>query len=443
MNGPGKAPPKRVLFLAFHFPPEGGAGVQRSVKFVRYLREFGYESVVVTGPLPSGAALNDPTLSAELPEGQEVHRVPTTPPPPPSPWRGRAERWLRLTPAFERWWIGGAVDAARGAGDVDLVFATMSPFASALAAAAIARERGVPWVADLRDPWALDEMIQYPTHVHRRLAMRDMRSALASAAAVVMNTPEAAAAAERELSGLRTVTSIPNGFDPEDFADAKQRDAGDGVFRIVHTGHIHVENGIENRRTMRVRRLLGGSLGRVDILTRSHLYLLRALEEVAARDARAAAAIELHLAGPVSGLDRPGARSDLLRVHGYVPHGESVALLQRADLLFLPMHELSGGRRATIVPGKTYEYVASGRPILAAVPEGDARDLVVRAGTGFVCEPSDVESMARIVEERFAAFVAGAGPPALDREAIAPYARRNLANELARVFDGVLDRTRR
>jgi glycosyltransferase involved in cell wall biosynthesis len=71
--------------------------------------------------------------------------------------------------------------------------------------------------------------------------------------------------------------------------------------------------------------------------------------------------------------------------------------MRGADLLFLPMQKLPPGMRATIVPGKTYEYLASGRPILAAVPEGDARDLVLAAGTGLVCEPDDVEGMAAII----------------------------------------------
>ena len=77
-------------------------------------------------------------------------------------------------------------------------------------------------------------------------------------------------------------------------------------------------------------------------------------------------------------LDVVGGAS-IVETPGYLAHDETVALLRSADLLFLPMHDLPEGRRATIVPGKTYEYLASRRLILAVVPDGDARDLLAHA----------------------------------------------------------------
>ena len=110
-------------------------------------------------------------------------------------------------------------------------------------------------------------------------------------------------------------------------------------------------------------------------------------------------------------------------------------LLRTADLLFLPMHELRPGERAGIVPGKTYEYLASGRPILAAVPEGDARDLLEEAGGAILCPPADVDCMAAAVRtqlERFRAGKPGASP---SPEVVARYEYRNLVARLAEVFD--------
>src|SRR5919204_6281926 len=117
---------RRILFLAYHFPPVGGGGVQRNSKFVRYLRDFGYEPVVVTGP--GGAAgrwtPDDPTLGGDVPDGVEVHRVTGPEPAGAGAWRGRRERWLGLTTAWERWWMDGAVaTGVAAAGDVDLVYA--------------------------------------------------------------------------------------------------------------------------------------------------------------------------------------------------------------------------------------------------------------------------------------------------------------------------------
>ncbi|HOP98043.1 MAG TPA: hypothetical protein PLK78_11470, partial [Verrucomicrobiota bacterium] len=80
---------------------------------------------------------------------------------------------------------------------------------------------------------------------------------------------------------------------------------------------------------------------------------------------------------------------------------------------------------------KTYEYMASGRPILAALPEGDARDYVVNAGTGLVCEPDDVDGMVRILKEQFAAWKAGRQTVTWNREYVEQFERRRLTERLA------------
>src|SRR5205823_1977284 len=95
--------------------------------------------------------------------------------------------------------------------------------------------------------------------------------------------------------------------------------------------------------------------------------------------------------------------SNCIRFSGYVSHHESVELIRTADLLFLPMHNLPAGKRSRIVPGKTYEYMATGRPILAAVPEGDARDYLEKSGTAFICKPDDVDHMVRHLDHVYSA----------------------------------------
>ena len=101
----------------------------------------------------------------------------------------------------------------------DLIYAWMQPYESAAAAAALAQTSGKPWVADLGDPWALDEMMIFPTAAHRRRELTRMRKLLGTASAVVMSTPEAAARLRRAFPEMRDipVIAIPNGFDPHDF----------------------------------------------------------------------------------------------------------------------------------------------------------------------------------------------------------------------------------
>jgi glycosyltransferase involved in cell wall biosynthesis len=433
----------RVLFLAYYFPPQGGAGVQRTLKFVQYLRDFDHEAVVVTGPEAAGAewAPADASLAAEVPAGTKVFRAVGPEPVRRRGWSARASRWLRLRPPFARWWAEGAVEAGRRAAaevDVDLIYASMSPFETAEAAARLAEELGKPWVADLRDPWALDDWLVYPTRVHRRLELRRMRAALAAADAVVMNTPEATKQVQRsvpELAG-KPVLTIPNGFDVADFDGAAPQRA-DGVFRIVHAGFVHVREDRGHRRAMVARQLLGGAVKGLDAGTRSHVYLLQAVEKVLAERPDLRGRIEVHLAGILSDADRRVSGFELVTAHDYLPHDRTVALLRSADLLFLPMHDLPEGRRARIVPGKTYEYLATRRPILAAVPDGDVRDLLTEVGNAFLCRPKDVDGMARVIAEQADRTLAGEPGPGSDEDVLRRYERRELTARLAEVFDQV------
>ncbi len=428
----------RVLLLAYHFPPIGGGGTQRSLKFARYLPELGYDVTVVTG---RGGPANrwtpsDESLLAELPP-TEIRRLERDEPAADSRWPSRLERWVGVRSEWTRWWVDGAVEAGVAAAGVDVVLATMSPFATAEAAVRLSRRLGRPWVADLRDPWALDEMTIYPTALHRRRELARMRSLLATAAAIVANTPEAAARIRALLGGTSRVVAISNGFDAADFAAPAPERNGD-VFRIVHAGYLHTELGLEQRRA-RLRRLLGGEVRGVDILTRSHVHLLEAIDRLLARRLDLRSRLELVLAGVLSGRDEEAARRcPVARLAGYKPHDATIALLRSADLLFLPMQNLPAGVRATIVPGKTYEYLAAQRPILAAVPEGDARDLLLRAGTAHVCAPDDVAGMAAAIE----AQVDGTGTlrARAPAELLARFERRALAAELASLLDSVTGR---
>jgi glycosyltransferase involved in cell wall biosynthesis len=424
---------KRVLMVAYHFPPIGGAGVQRTVKFARYLPELGYLPDVLTG---HGSGVDeslgeDVTLAEELPSQTAIHRISEPEPRRASTNRARLERWLRLESAWRRWWVRGAIDAGATVERPDVIFATMSPFDSAEVGAVLAKAHGVPWVADLRDPWALDEMLVWPTALQRIAETRSMRRHLRRADAIVMNTAESAAELGRRFPELAARTAvITNGFDAADFR-APLAKRNDGAFRIVHAGFLHTAAG--RRRTRHLHGALGGANAAVDYLTRSHVFLLEAIRRILARRADLKGILELHLVGQQTEADREESAT-FVHSHGYQAHEDAVSLVRTADLLFLPMHNLPEGQRATIVPGKTYEYLASGRPILAAVPDGDARDLLARAGTAFLTRPDDVEGMAAAILEAVERREGGAAP-AVDRELLAAYERRELTRRLAALFD--------
>jgi glycosyltransferase involved in cell wall biosynthesis len=433
-----------VLQIAYHFPPIGGAGVQRNLQLARHLPALGYRPVVVTGPrgrddyrwTPSDAAL------ADGPARHTVHRLRG---PEPSMVTPRVRRWLRRSPAWERWWAEAAVRTAVAVGaDADLVHASLAPFMTADAALEIARRLDKPLVLDLEDPWALDDMQVYATALHRKLELRRMGRVLASADAVVMNTLEARLRVLDAFPDLwpERVVAIPNAFDPLDFADPPGEPRDDGRFRIVHTGSLHTDLGLAQRAAPRWRRLLGGGVEGVDFLPRSHVYLVEAVDAVLARRPELEGVVDVHLAGVFTAEDRAVAsRYPFVRLHEFLPHDQTIRLMRSADLLFLPLYELPPGRRAGIVPHKTYEYIAAGPPILGAVPDGDARDLLAESGSAALCRPGDTAAMSEILLAEVDRWASGAPRPSPRPDVVDRCSCHQLARDVAAIYDTLAGRS--
>jgi hypothetical protein len=431
----------RLLLLAYHFPPLGGPGTQRAVRFARDLPALGHELTVVTGPGQSTGRWDplDETLMDRLTERIAVRRVGG----PVPPGGGRADRWLDRRTPFAKWWVEGAVAAATPvARQADAILCTMAPYETAFAAAQLSQENGVPWIADLRDPWALDEMRIYPTALHRNRDLRRMADVLRTAHGIIMNTAEARTALIEAFPdlGLKHVAVVPNGFDSRDFLPTAPapRDR-DRPLRIVHTGSLHLQMGRDHRQAGRTRRLLGGAQ-EIDILPRSHFYLVEALTAMRRNGYIDRGDVELHLAGVLSDADLEICEHIDLVAHGYVDHDASTELLRSADLLFLPMHDLPDGRRARIVPGKTYEYLAAGRPILAAVPEGDARDLVGGAPGALLCAPTDARAMARMVVSELDHLRQRGRRPDRWHPQVSEFEHHHLADALSTVIERIVGR---
>lgn len=431
----------QVLFIAYHFPPIGGAGSQRSAKFVRYLPEFGVGPVVVAGPADAHSRWEpeDRSQSTEISEATPVYR-----PEGPPPELSRPSRLGQLAGRAshrDSWWqneLSRLGDLAIREHEIDVVYVTLSPYEALESAVGISRKHGLPLVADFRDPWALDEVRLYPTGVHRSLERNKMRRLLAMCDAVIANTNEARVAILdccRELDPARVVV-IPNGFDRSDFESLAPR-TPDGRFRIVHAGYLHTSMGLAQGRRRRLKRVLRGDLVSVDFLARSHAYLLEALEQLGTQDPDLASRIDVVLAGVLSADDRrlveESSVSGNVRVTGYLEHREAVGEMVQADALFLPMHAVADGYRARIVPGKTYEYLATGHPILAAVPAGDARDLIMALRAGIVVDPSDVSAIAQAIVE-LAQGPTDRSPSLGD---LAAYERRELTRQLALLIHDV------
>lgn len=423
-----------VLFVAFFFPPLGGGGVQRSLKFVRYLPAHGWQPRVLAAG--SDYWMRDEALLAEVPPSTTVLRV---------PFGGRkliamggrggtrsrsVTRFLRGLSRFflvPDTYVGWSRRAAAVAEEeiarhpCALLFTTSSPDSSHLLGRRVKRATGVPWVADFRDPWTGRLAYAPPTPVHHRWHLALERSCLREADAVVVTTPETRDDFLRRHPGLDPAKFcvIPNGYDEEDFAAAAaEREAGAeawvpaGGFPVLHAGQLNLDRPL------------------APFLAGLRLYRERAMGTSSAVDA------STFLLGPCYDSHREEVKAaglaDVVRFMPGRTHREAVAAMLSARVLLLLEQDTDRGR--LVLPGKVFEYLRAGRPILAVVPRGGAADRFVReTGAGLVVDPSDPAAIA----EGLARLLGGdAGPrPAA---AAAPYERRALTAELARVFDSIL-----
>ncbi len=424
--------PRKLLLIAYYFPPVGGAGTQRAVKFCKHLPRCGWDVTVITGSGDAAGrwAPSDETLVGDVGEGVRVMRV------------GSGGGASRLTPTIDRHqgWSCSAIDAAAGewrSGSYDAVLITMSPFSLAHIGEALARDCGAPVVYDLRDPWTLDG---WPTYrhiaewwVHRRF----MRRVLSGAAGVIANTPEAARCIGAVVPGLdkERLCVIPNGYDAEDFSAIDAPPVDPEWFTLVHTGSLHSSvlypsGGLQAR----LKRQLLFRPERLRPEGRTLVFLLEAIKLLRQRRPHLARRLRLVAVGSSDGSTKRSVEesgvSDCVDLVGYVPHLKSVEWLMRGDALFLPLHGLPQGKRSRIVPGKTYEYLASGRPVLACVPEGDARDLINASGVGFVADPCDPDAICDRLVEMVSLWHDG-GLPRGPEAWVADYERGALTERLA------------
>ena len=378
----------KVLLLAHYFPPDGGPGAQRPASFARYLPQLGCEVVVVTRALARASdrsAVYDPhdaSLLAWLGDVR-IERADCDGEPTRAAWAAaltaRAER------VAESW-------------RPDVVLATLSPFELAEAAFAVRARTGAKAVIDLRDPWALDGWFVSRHWLEHRRALATMASALASADGVIANVPGARAAFEEfePRVGRIPYGVVTNGWEESDFAALHDVPRG-AHWRLRVAGNFLSSDFQRFSPTKRAWRLLRIAGERIDGRGRSPYFLLGALASLRADQHPAGRDAVVEIAGNVDPITREViAQSEFAdRVHaqGFLPHDACVRFTADADALVLPMHGLPPGARSRMVPGKFYEYLAAGRPILGLVPEGDARDWLRDDPRSRVAEPCSAASI--------------------------------------------------
>jgi glycosyltransferase involved in cell wall biosynthesis len=436
---------RRVLLLCYFYPPLGGGGVHRVLGFTRWLPEHGWDCTVVCAG-PEDYWVRDETLVGRIPSGTEVIRVPGGSA--LSAWlrlRGGSGRapgpgaagrrsgstfaglrslsdWLLLPDSYAGW-ARRARRVAAGRlsrGDVSVLLSTSPPDSAHLAALPLARRFGLPWAADFRDPWIGLHFRRPPTAWHEA-RQRDLeRRVLTGADLVLAASRTHADDLEREtVARPRRVVHLPNGYEPDIGAPAPPAPGPEPHdpphFTLVFSGTLSLMPDVE--------------------------VLFEALHQVLARRPEARRRIRVRLAGPFDTdyEDRAVALGlkGIVEFAGPLAHGKARALQRAADLLLL--WKPRGYR--TMVPGKTYEYLDAGRPILALLDADDeAARLVHRAG-GTCLPPGDREGLAREIERRYLDWKEGRGAEtrALSGrpEWLVEYTRSSLSARLAALLDGL------
>ncbi|WP_231501381.1 glycosyltransferase family 4 protein [Hymenobacter swuensis] len=429
------ARPLRLLVITYYWPPSGGAGVQRSLKFVKHLPQFGVEPTVITvDPAQAAYPVLDHSLAADVPASVRVIRTDTFEPfdsykkltgRKQVPYGGfvgesktsRAQQLFKFVrgnlfiPDARRGWNRYVLEAVAqliAAGEqFDAVLTSSPPHSTQLIGLELQRRYGLRWLADMRDPWT--DIYYYKELNHlppaRWLDARYERQVLEQADAVLVTSPHTKRlflGKSRQIEAA-SIHVLPNGYDEDDFQSPSQSPSDQLL--ITHTGTISETYHIE--------------------------LLLAACAECQRRHPDVP--LRLRFVGKVSeGIQRQAREAglaDTVEFIPFVPHDESVEYLLRSTVLLMAIPDVANNRG--ILPGKVFEYLAAGKPILCVGPAGsDADELLQACGSG---RALPYDAYTQMLEELEALAAQWRINPNLDLPGAHPerYSRRSLTEQLA------------
>jgi glycosyltransferase involved in cell wall biosynthesis len=411
---------RRVLMISYYFPPLGGIGSVRAVKFARYLPEFDWDPVIIAPR--NGAYYRDPTLEFDE---RKIVRTPSleisrtakrmigsargdTRPAEVGPTMDRvrrfAARWVYRPDAQVGWYPFALASARRVLRELrcDVIFSSSFPMTAHLVARQLHRESRIPWVAEFRDLWT--DLSRYDSQWRRRRDEGTERSLLRASTAVV--TVSDGYAKVLLGHGARSVSVITNGFDPEDFT------RGPAPAGAVAT---YMGTYYSDRQDLRATLGVLGELSRSGPLAGLALRFIGDFPD--------------SLRGPLIG----AGLADSARCTGFVPHREALRYLGDSTLLLLAgpvSNAFPGSAIQGHIAAKVFEYLGSRRPILYVGDAGAEVETLIRELPGVACaRPADSAG----IREAILSLLRGG--PTIDRGALDNYSRRSLTKRLAQAFE--------
>ena len=379
-----------VLIVTYYWPPAGGSGVQRWLKFVKYLRDFDVEPVIYTVKDPK-YAICDEELQREIPEGIEILKGPIWEPnnifsffgskskktsagflnPNPS-FFGKIVQYIRANyfiPDARKYWIKPSVKTLEKYlkhNNIDVLITTGPPHSAHLIGLKLKKKTGVKWMADFRDPWTeIDYFHQLPLTDSAHKKHHDLeQKVLAKADTVLVVGNTMRTSFEKFAANVKV---IKNGYDT---INSKQEVTLSTKFSLVHVGLLNSD--------------------------RNHPVLWQVLQELCNETPTFRSDLQLKFVGSLAEDVKDAIEAYQLTSVSefieYVPHHTVVQYQQSAQVLLLPVNNVPSAKG--IITGKIFEYLQANRPILAIAPvDGDLAEIINETKSGVVVGFDDAKKM--------------------------------------------------
>ncbi len=427
---------KKVLIITYYWIPSGGAGVQRWVKFAKYLRDFGWEPVIYTPENPEYSTV-DNSFADDIPTDMQVIKTPIWEPyniyrnlfgkngqtinpgfiseDKKPGWQDKLSVWIRgnfLIPDPRKFWIRPSVRFLRSYlrdHPVDAVITTGPPHSMHLIAYNLKKHfPRIPWIADFRDPWTnIDyyedlNLTSFADKHHQRLEQRIVRNA--DSVVVVTN------GMMQEFSRMnpKALCVIPNGYDDNDVR-IKNTEL-DKHFTISHIGMLNV--------------------------ARNPIVIWEALSNLCAGNAGFKADLRIQLIGKIDfavleDIKRMGLQKNLVKVD-YLTHSKAIAKQQSSQLLLLLINRTANAKG--ILTGKFFEYLASKRPVLGVGPtDGDAANILKETKAGVMIDFDDLVAAEKAILHYYKLFQKD--ELVLNSLSVEHFSRKNLTQDLSNLLN--------
>lgn len=410
---------KRVLMIAYHFPPlAGSSGIQRTLRFVQHLPACGWEPLVLTAA-PRAYERTSEDLLADVPAGTVMKRAFALDTARHLAVGGRYVGRMARPDRWISWKFDGIRTGMKMIRDFQpqAIWSTYPIATAHVIGAELHRRSGLPWLADFRDPMAQEG---YPSDPATWRSFKEIEErAVGHASASIFTTPSAARLyRERYPSMADRIMVLENGYDEETFVCAEQtcpREAiTPGTITLLHSGIVYPEE-------------------------RDPTQLFAALQQLKNSGALNSAPLQVRFRAPVHDellaklADTYGV-ADLIEICPPIPYKEALSEMLRADGLLI----LQAANCNEQIPAKIYEYLRARRPILGLTdPRGDTAGLLRDAGQPWVAPLDSAPAIAALLSDAIRNLQDGT-PPHADDDYIAAASRGGRTRALATILDNCI-----